>query len=144
MFSLVSCQLVVLQAECRWTLEVRLHHYSNPTSQRSDGTCCDTGGSSNCSNPCDNVFHFCLRPNGSSPCSYGRYDTDLVAGGDNLTFTNGTSAVPNPLLFNGIQWPTNVSKLVFKSNKICHTCRMKLNSLLLFMMMMMVSHVVIH
>ena len=64
--------------------------------------------------PCDNDFLFCLRVDITSPiCQYGFYRTGLVAGGDELNFTEvasiGENAVHHPLLFNGTQWPENVS-----------------------------------
>lgn len=108
--------LLALQTESRWTLEVRLHHYNNPTSQRSFGGCCDNDGNfmdNSCNDPCDNSFVFCLRPSLLSPgCSYGIYRTGLVTGGDDLIFTDGLigeNAVSNPLQFNGTQWPDNVN-----------------------------------
>lgn len=102
--------------ESNWVLEVRLYQYSNPTSRRINGRCCDIDGVSDgiCMNPCDNDFLFCLRVDvTSSSCLYGAYRTGLVAGGDELNFTSvaliGENNVSHPLLFNGTQWPENVS-----------------------------------
>ena len=55
---------------------------------------------------------FCLRRTGSPFCIYGRYQTGLVAANDDsLTFgdTIGSNNIPNPLIFNGTEWPNNVS-----------------------------------
>ena len=86
--------------------------YNNPTSKRiynGTGHCCDNPGSNNCNDECDNDFTFCLRRSGDSECTYGRYDTGLVAmDDDTLTFGNNTigeNTVPNPLIFNGTEWP---------------------------------------
>lgn len=101
---------------CRWTLEIQLYSYVNPTSKTRFGSCCDTDENlfdNVCTNPCDNLFTFCLRPTPSSAgCQYGLYRTGTVPGGDTLTFTLnnviGENSVPNPLTFNGAQWPDNV------------------------------------
>ena len=106
------------QVECHWIQEIRLHHYSNPFSSRYQKSlntilCCDPSGSPSCSSdPCDNSFIFCLRKPNTHGCQYGRYETGLVAANDDsLTFgdTIGSNNVPNPLIFNGTEWPNNVS-----------------------------------
>ena len=71
-----------------------------------------------CSNKCDNEFEFCLLRPGDSECTYGSYLTGVVAfNNDSLTFgdTIGSNNIPNPLIFNGTQWPNNVS--IFQSCK---------------------------
>ena len=62
-----------------------------------------------CKDKCDNDFTFCLRRSGDSECTYGRHETGLVAvNDDTLTFGNtiGENNVPNPLIFNGTEWPS--------------------------------------
>ena len=89
--------------------------YNNPTSRRSTDQCCDGGGTGGCNNECDNAFDFCLRRTGPSIpfCIYGRYQTGLVAeNDDSLTFGDTIgSNIRNPLIFNGTEWPNNVSIL---------------------------------
>ena len=84
--------------------------YNNPNSTRSTSQCCDgTGG---CNDECDNAFEFCLTRLHSLSCIYGRYRTGLVAANDDsLTFgdTIGSNNISNPLIYNGTEWPNNVS-----------------------------------
>ena len=51
----------------------------------------------------------CSRRSGDSGCTYGTYETGLVAmDDDTLTFGSiiGENTVPNPLIFNGTEWPS--------------------------------------
>ena len=57
-----------------------------------------------CTNKCDNDFTFCLRRSSDSECTYDKHETGLIAF-DTLTFGN-TIGAPNPLIFNGTEWPS--------------------------------------
>ena len=90
--------------------------YNNPTSRQFTSQCCDSFGGPPCHDQCDNVFEFCLRRPGNPSCIYGSYQTGLIAANDDsLTFgdTIGSNNISNPLIFNGTQWPNNVS--IFQS-----------------------------
>ena len=110
---------ITLQVESRWILQVGVHHYNNQASIAADNgfNCCDLDGISDgqCTNECDNYFIFCLQSVDTlndNICPYGEYTTGIV-GGDELDFTIGqelSTGVPNPLIFHGNMWPTNVSK----------------------------------
>ena len=92
-------------------LEIELLSYNNPNSTRSNGQCCDgmmRDNTGSCKDKCDNDFIFCLRGSSDSVCTYGSYETGLVAMDDTLIFGNtiGENTVPNPLIFNGTEWPS--------------------------------------
>lgn len=84
------------------------------------GLCCDLPSplERECSNECDNYFVFCLQATseiGMGSCEYGQNTTDVIPGGDDLTFQKGTTldgSVPNPLVFSNDQWPHNVSTYI--------------------------------
>ena len=80
-----------------------------------DGTlCCDGDGNSTddvCMNECETFFNFCMQPFGTvmqSVCPFGRYTTDVILGDDIMFQPNVelSPGIPNPMIFNGIEWPT--------------------------------------
>ena len=101
-----SSQLI----EADYVLEVRAHTYQNSRNRDSSGSPCDVVFSE-----CENQFVFCLRESSTSNdgnpnnCPLGRYSTGEI-GGDSFTFSSPiANGVPNPMTFNGNEWP--VSKL---------------------------------
>ena len=122
-----------------FTLKARVHSYQNVlhTAVDNNGDCCDNETEDNpfsgCTNPCDNIFEFCLRdykastigPDGTSnglvnltDCSRSnRAQTGVLEeNNDSLTFTVGQpfpnssnhSVVPNPVQLNGSNWTVSV------------------------------------
>lgn len=86
-------------ASATLNVEVRLHSYSNPTSEECDGGNCDGFFGT-----CDNHFTFCIGRVGSTSCldlviaEYGWED-------DSITFTPAIVAelgLTNPLVFTGL------------------------------------------
>ena len=107
-------------------IEIPVHNYSNPQhgsplSTTDDSPwCCDQFDSPpNCTDPCDNIFIFCLREFQRSRtdynvemqrCPYGWQMTEYYSDTDNLTFTVGEDfpgGVPNPVVFSGVSWPVS-------------------------------------
>lgn len=77
----------------------------------------DTLASSDgCSNPCDNIFTFCLSSPSSNNatslgCTYGSFISGVIER-DDITFTSSLSLGGNTsrlMLYNGTQWPFDVS-----------------------------------
>ena len=101
----------------KYTVEIRLHNFSNPSGLLADGECCDyniTLGDGSCvRSGCDNYFHHCLRPLGStgSACTAGGGQTSMVNYNDALlNFTEPrVLGLPNPLPLPGLTRDWNVS-----------------------------------
>ena len=114
--------LFYYKVECRWVMELALLRYRNNASRSvQNGGCCDDSPDVNgCSDECNNFFTFCLQNYGAvglDSCIYGRYDTGAL-GGNNIVFRRGniSSGVPNPLVFNGNEWPNKV--MTFRSSVV--------------------------
>ena len=107
--------------KANYVLEVRVHTYQNSDHKEVDGYCCESYAWVWCSDHCDNIFHFCLRPTGttrddnSGNCPLGRYNTvSDVPGGDDISFgsSNIAPGVPNPLTFTGSSaWPVSIARI---------------------------------
>ncbi|KAL5463997.1 hypothetical protein EMCRGX_G032952 [Ephydatia muelleri] len=63
----VFLALIIQCTVSDWLLEIKLGSYSNPSSTKEDGQCCDSGPVANCSQDarCDNVFCLLLQPHGA-------------------------------------------------------------------------------
>lgn len=97
-------------------LEIFVYQYVNPTHKSGGrgGQCCDENHFGPCTDQCDNLFHFCLRPRGYSQtkfdCPWGSYSTTSTLS-DRLNFIFGehepfSNSVTNPLVFFGTgDWP---------------------------------------
>ena len=108
-----------------FVLSVRIHRYLNPTHRlgMSRGNrCCDSRETSDCVDPCDNAFSFCLRPYGYpqqadiDDCPLGAYTVEAFCFSsdieerdcDMLLFNSSDDSfgsAPNPLIFSGESWP---------------------------------------
>ena len=98
-----------------YSIEIRIHNFSNPTSLLANGECCDhdmtTGDGGSCAiNGCDSYFHFCLRELGSvgGGCSGGRVSlVNYNAQPINFSLPNFLG-LPNPLPLPGLTPEWNV------------------------------------
>ena len=79
---------------------MRLHQYENPDHRIASGRCCDNFLF--CVNNCDNLFRFCLRPEGFNihvlSCPFGSQYAGHV-GGDRITFHDRIGRLSNPITF---------------------------------------------
>ena len=106
-----------------FVLSVRIHRYINPAHRLGmsiENRCCDSSETSDCVDPCDNTFFFCLRPYGypqqADDCPLGNYTVEAFCVSsdveerdcDLLQFSSNNDSfgsAPNPLIFSGESWP---------------------------------------
>lgn len=101
-----------------YTVEVRLHNFSNPSDLLDNGECCDynlTLGDGSCAlSGCDSYFHHCLRALGSSgsACPVGGKTSMVNYNAAPLNFSEPrVLGLPNPLPLSGLTKEWNVSAL---------------------------------
>ena len=97
--------------------EARLESYQNPTNSRFNSDCCDGppygGPDGVCTDPCDNVFIFCVQESTSTEfsmisevtCPLLLHISSVFQDNDDITFSMNEDfggGVNNPLSFNGI------------------------------------------
>ena len=100
--------------EADFIFEARLESYQNPGHTRFNGECCDGSpdGDGVCTDPCDNVFFFCIQEftstdNGNlaeETCPLLLHGSSVFQDNDNITFSMNQDlggGVSNPLSFNG-------------------------------------------
>ena len=102
-----------------YIFQAQLESYQNPTHTLETGDCCD--GVANamgvCTDPCDNVFTFCIQESnatGSSlakpSCPFLRRVSRVFQDNDDISFSEDLgSRVSNPLTFNKSgAWPVSL------------------------------------
>ena len=91
--------------EADFIFEARLESYQNPGHTRFNGECCDGSpdGDGVCTDPCDNVFFFCVQEfTSTDPLLF--HGSSVFQDNDNITFSMNQDlggGVSNPLSFNG-------------------------------------------
>ena len=105
-----------------------MESYSNPNSLDIDGSDCDDEAIG--TDPCDNIFTFCLRASGSPQTT----DTDSCPLGgplETMVFTDSDSigfgasvvslgnSISNPLSFTGGSWPVSICMVMYLRAQ-CH------------------------
>lgn len=104
-------QLVV---KADYLLKIHILSYASTPHRKYDGFCCGGQDATGCTEHCNNMFTFCVRPTGfdreSDTCPTGRRMVTGPISNDNMEFESGRElsvGVSNPLVFTGERWPVS-------------------------------------